>query len=164
MRHCGNCKQPGHYTSTCPQREKVEVAHAFLSKQKQKRQNKCGKCGRLGHNIRNCTLESSEQPREDNFRKTLKDIGREILEQQQKKIGKIDIDGVQPKKGLWVVNPLTKRVAGKISRIKKNGLLVIDKGKDCTFNTTQEAIIRSGYKYYQNKPQGEGWSWWPYFR
>lgn len=144
MRACSKCGQLGHNVKTCG-KVKVVKEPSF--------QRKCTKCQGFGHNSRTCL------GKEANERKTLLDKGLEILAQQNKKAERIEVDGVTPHRGLWLVNEKKKRCAGLISIIKKSGNIVWKDFDGVLVNSTQERIISAGYKYLFDKPEGEDWTY-----
>jgi hypothetical protein len=94
----------------------------------------------------------------DNGRKSLLQAGREIRERESAKIPRQAIDGVVPKRGLWLVNTNRRRVAGVISHIRKTGAVVWRDHEGVFVDSSQESIMRSGYKYLADLSQEkEGW-------
>src|SRR3990167_7842922 len=64
----------------------------------------CSNCKKPGHNVRRC-----------------RELGRQIIQEQNQKIDREpDQFGNLPKAGLWIISVERKKIAGKISQIKKN--------------------------------------------
>jgi len=116
-------------------KKKVEKASVKLSKNKRK----CSVCNKIGHNARTCPNKNKTQ---ENI-----PMGHQILQEQKKKIQRKDIDGIIPKKGMWLINPKTKKVAGKISYINKKGEIVWEDSLGTFITSSHETISNSGYKY-----------------
>lgn len=117
---------------------------------------KCGKCGGTGHNARTCKnnkTKDTEKP------KTYGEIGRKILAQNKQKTEKIEINGIKPQRGLWLVNKARKRVAGKIQLVRRKGVIVWKDFAGVFVNSEQQIIIDSGYSYFFVMPKGNGWKY-----
>jgi len=145
---CKKCGKLGHNVRTCG-KERVVYEPQF------KRQ--CQKCGNLGHNARTCGKVPHPEQEQVSERKTLVEIGRDLLEQEAVKAPRIPVDGTKPQKGLWLVNPDKKRCAGLIAYVKKSGKVVWRDFYGVFVDSSQASIIGSGYKYLEDKPTGDDW-------
>lgn len=97
----------------------------------------CSNCGVEGHNIRGC-----------------KSLGRQIIQQENQKIDRIPDDlGTIPKAGLWLINPGRKRIAGKISQVKKNGDIVWNDVYGTVIESTPETIKEGNYLFLELEPK-----------
>jgi len=97
----------------------------------------CGSCKKPGHNQRTC-----------------KQLGRQILEQENQKVDRQpDELGNIPKAGLWLISLERKKIAGKISQVKGNGM-VLWKGIYGELNEhSTEAIKESKYLFLELEPE-----------
>lgn len=115
----------------------------------------CKNCGKQGHYQKKCPNKSTTPAPENKDlgqgeRKTLKEIGREILEQQNQKVEREpDVLGTIPVKGLWIVNIKRRRVAGKISQIKKDGMILWTDAYGGFCETSPIVIKDAGYCYLE---------------
>lgn len=113
----------------------------------------CKCCGKQGHYQKKCPNKLSPAPENNSGqgeRKTLKDIGREILEQQNQVVERTPDDlGTIPKTGLWLVNVDRKRVAGKISQVKKDGTILWSDCWATLIESDPKTILAAGYKYLE---------------
>lgn len=118
----------------------------------------CSNCNKPGHYKPRCPNKLSPAPEnnisEQGERKTLKDIGREILEQQNQVFERIPDDfGTIPKTGLWLINLERKRIAGKISQIKKDGTILWSDCYSTLIESDPKMILEAGYKYLELESQ-----------
>lgn len=171
-RKCSICHQEGHYSSTCPiKKDAVDIAlevsehklksfnDKFPAREKKKKQRKCSICNTFGHNARGCP--NKNKPIEETLnidtvsissaarKRKEKQLGRQILEEQNKKVERVEVDGQIPKRGLWLVNTEKQKVAGKISKVKRDGTVL---WKDCLgaiIPTNQNTLIEQGYSYIE---------------
>jgi len=117
---------------------------------------KCSNCGEAGHYKKTCKKDQSQEEKSE--RKTLKEIGREILKTNQVKVARQPDDtGTIPVRGLWLVHPIKKRVLGKIAKVKKNGNVVWVGIYGAHVETNQGAIIDEGYQFIELEPFHLGW-------
>lgn len=107
----------------------------------------CKKCKLSGHNSATCKA-TAQTTNEESSGRSLKEIGRAILEKEEQKVPREpDLVGTIPEKGLWLINPVRKRIAGKISQIKKNGDILWIDAYGCFIETPPETIKEGGYLY-----------------
>ena len=149
MKVCSKCKQAGHNAATCGKERIVKPPPTF--------QRQCQQCLGYGHKKRTC-LGQAGKP-DNSTRKSLVDIGREILAEQKKKVERIEVDGITPATGLWLVNPTRKRCAGMISRVKRTGEILWHDFYGMNAYSKQKDLINDGYKYLADMPSGEDWSY-----
>lgn len=146
---CKKCGKLGHNARTCGKVRVIKVPQF---------KRRCHKCGNLGHNARTCgKVPHAEAPDETTERKTLVEKGREILEQEAVKAPRVPIDGTKPQKGLWLVNPTTKRCAGIIAYVRKAGDIVWRDFYGVFVESNQATVATAGYKYAEEKPIGDDW-------
>lgn len=114
----------------------------------------CRKCNLSGHNSATCKYVPCEsQP------KSLKEIGREILQQDSIKAPRIEIDGLTPRRGLFIINATKKRCAGKILRIKKNGNVLWQTFHGVIVESKQSVLIAEHYKYSVDIPKEKDYTY-----
>jgi len=140
-RTCGKCHKPGHNKATCGKEPKLKSVSTG--------NRACGNCGLPGHNRATCASESSE------YRETLKDQGRRILASERRAVDSVDVQGVTPRKGLWLLNTLRNRIAGQILDVKTNGQILWEDFAGVQVETEQNRLIDSGYQYADDIPVGE---------
>ena len=87
-------------------------------------------------------------------RKTDRVRGRELLAEWQGGKWGATIDGVRPRKGLWVVHPETEMVYGQILEVRSNGVVRVQ-GKLTRFNISPDKLINGGYRYAERAHMGE---------
>lgn len=144
---CQKCGKLGHNARTCG-KEKVAYQPTF--------QRQCGICQGFGHNARTCTgTPQVETVKRD----TLLEVGRQLLAQEAVKVERIEVDGVTPQRGLWLVNTEKKRCAGLISMVRKSGEIVWKDFDGTLIESAQTRLVDSGYKYLADKPVGSEWSY-----
>lgn len=102
----------------------------------------CGNCGQTGHNVRTC----KKQRQEDYLSSLPQEVDREA------------INGVKPKRGLWIVNPERQRIAGKILYVRKSGQVVYENKLGAHVESEQDTIERSGYQYVELEPKMLAWA------
>lgn len=125
---------------------------------------KCTNCQVAGHYAKCCPqTKKEESPKEVEVheRKTLKEIGREILAKEKDKTiqeREADLLGTIPEKGKWIVQPKKKIVRGKILNIKKNGNILYMDRFGAYIETAQKIFINEKYCYVDLEPQMLDWS------
>lgn len=117
----------------------------------------CRNCRKEGHYAKRCPGNSVPDPENINLeqsKKTLKEIGREILALENKKIDREpDEVGTLPRTGLWIVNLNKKRIAGKISQVKKDGS-ILWRGFYGDLNETPSEVFREAkYLFIDLEPE-----------
>lgn len=123
---------------------------------KKKRQVTCSVCNTVGHNARGCPSKNQpiiETKAETSFSKAKakqKELGHKILAEKKKKVEREEIDGLAPQKGLWIVHHLRKKIAGKISKVKRNGEVVWKSALGAIISTDQQKLIKEGYSYIKD--------------
>ena len=149
-RKCSICGISGHNAKTCKKNKEVK-----LESNKPKKR-KCSICSTYGHDARNCP--SKNKPIEEvlgiesisslpRAKKKEKELGYQILEEAKKKVDRVEVDGLMPQKGLWLVNFKRQKIAGKIVQVKRSGGVI---WKDCLgalITTPQETLIEKEYSY-----------------
>lgn len=114
----------------------------------------CGQCRMPGHNKATCKVvindTSNLVSEEAGTGRSLQEIGREILKQQNVVVERTpDEIGTIPRTGLWLVNLQRKRVAGKISQVKKEGTILWTDCWGCLIESEPETIKLGGYLYLE---------------
>jgi len=84
-----------------------------------------------------------------------KEVGRKLRADKRRKQEVKEIGGVLPARGMWLVNPKTRRVAGRILRVRKNGKIVVLSLYGSHVEHDQDAIINNGYQYTKGTPRGK---------
>jgi len=133
MRHCTKCGQPGHNARTCGQ------PRSTTDNDKQGR--RCSVCGEYGHNKATC-----------------KQFGREVLAEQTQKVDRIEVNGIVPQKGLWILSEIKKKIAGKIVQVKRDGRIVWKGINGICVTQQQEEIINNNYIYSELEPEMLLWN------
>jgi hypothetical protein len=121
-----------------------------------KKKRKCSICNTLGHNARTCP--EKDKPIEQSLnvkptstlseaKKKEKELGHSILAAQKKKVEREEINGLTPQKGLWVINSTSRKIAGKIVKVKRNGDIVWKSSSGASIVTNQQKIREEGYSY-----------------
>ena len=108
----------------------------------------CKNCGQSGHNRATCRAGKEELPEK-----------YKILQESRAKVERVEINGNIPQKGLWLVNPTTNRVAGKILFVKRKGQIVWSDFMAAQVESEQSTFIQSGYEYRNDLPTGEQWKY-----
>ena len=112
----------------------------------------CKNCSQPGHYTPRCPQTKIAQsilatPIESSGR-SLKEIGRAIIEKEQQVVPREpDMSGTIPSAGLWLVNVDRKRVAGKISQVKKDGTILWTDCWNCLIESSSAVIKAGGYRY-----------------
>lgn len=123
-----------------------------MAKGKAKGKRKCSLCEQPGHNVRNCPSKPKKpepvKPKKAG-RKTDKEIGRAILAKEGKKEARQEIAGLKPKTGLWIINVERKKIAGRITQVKRNGDIVRKTAHGATIATPQKLLKEEGYSYVE---------------
>ncbi len=110
----------------------------------EKKQRICSKCKKSGHNTRTCP--------------GIVPVGHQILIDEKKKAPRGEINGIKPKKGIWIINRDKKKIAGQIDFVKKSGIIVWRSiSVNALVESTQETLKGAGYEYSEEMPQGDGW-------
>ena len=118
----------------------------------------CSICRTSGHNKQTCKSEIAKQHLEDfekeqSKRKTLSEVGREIIAQENKVVDREPDDlGTLPQKGLWIVSLDRKRIAGKISQVKKDGTILWVDIYNCLIESSPQTIKKANYKFVELEP------------
>lgn len=82
---------------------------------------------------------------------TLRQKGRAIRQQEQRNLrNEATIDGVRPRKGLWIVHPGRGRVYGRIVRVKRDGTVVWVGEHKVPVRTRPATLINDGYAYREH--------------
>ena len=111
---------------------------------------KCGNCGKPGHYTPRCTENNNVSAPVEEKEKTVYDVGREILQKQNQVVDRVPDDyGTIPKTGLWLINLERKRIAGKISQVKKNGDILWCDVYGGFVESTPQTIKDGGYLYLE---------------
>lgn len=112
----------------------------------------CKNCGRAGHYAKTCTNNdlSTLPPEKVETGRSLREIGQKIIEQENAVVERVPDDfGTIPAAGLWLVNFARRRVAGKISQVKKTGEILWVDCWGCSVESDPKTIQDGGYKYVQ---------------
>lgn len=111
---------------------------------------KCGICGKSGHNARTCKHKRGQEEIP---------ARHQILFDSQKKKNRrdLEINGIVPKRGLWLINRNKRKIAGKVKFVRKSGIIVWEDGGGMLVDSTHDTIVSSGYEFSYNKPVDEGW-------
>lgn len=93
----------------------------------------------------------------------LKEEGRAILAEKRKKVARdtLAINDMLPNRGLWVANVKTRRVAGIIDIVRRNGAIVILDAIGIRVDQTSDKLRNNGYAFYRSKPSGKSWEFLP---
>lgn len=112
----------------------------------------CKRCGQNGHYQKCCPnndLSTLNLEKVDTG-KSIRDIGRAILEKENAVVERVPDDlGTVPQKGLWLVNVDRKRVAGKISQVKKTGEILWSDCYSALIESDPKMILAAGYRYLE---------------
>lgn len=116
----------------------------------------CKTCGNSGHNSRTCGRVKTENPVETT--QPQPETPTEALV--------ANLDGhrtiaqyAEPKRGLWVVNPSRKRVAGKILYVKAdNKTFVYVDGYTAHHESIVDKVQAAGYQFVELEPFMLYWS------
>lgn len=120
---------------------------------------KCGVCGKKGHNARTCPRNKKVELEPINVQPVIsfsdaqakkKEQAHKILKEQNQKVERQEIDGLIPVAGLWIVNIKRKRIAGKITQVKRNGEVTYHTALGASVSTAQERLKEAGYSYIQD--------------
>ena len=122
---------------------------------------KCSICHKPGHNSRTCSkrLQKSTNSEPIDIQPVIsfsdaqtkkKEQAHKLLQQQNQKVERQEIDGLLPAAGLWIINYKTKRIAGKITQVKRNGDVTYHTSLGASVSTKQEDLKKYGYSYIQD--------------
>lgn len=120
---------------------------------------KCGVCGKKGHNARTCPRNKKVELEPIDVQPVIsfsdaqakkKEQAHKLLQQQNQKVERQEIDGLLPAAGLWIINYKTKRIAGKITQVKRNGDVTYHTSLGASVSTKQEDLKKYGYSYIQD--------------
>jgi hypothetical protein len=106
----------------------------------------CGNCGKTGHNARTCGRIDRNQKAEsetENIEPNVNEAASSVEYNSDPDNPYFD----QPKRGLWVVSPARKRIAGKILYVKSTGEVVYENVFGAHVESKQETIAEAKYKY-----------------
>lgn len=123
----------------------------------------CGNCGQAGHYKSTCKNSKTEEVSTSSSARTLQEKGREILAEKRRK-NKALVGERKAERGLWIVNPERKRIAGQIARVKRSGVIVWREKEHIldieyfTVKSKPETLERSGYILSDKCPQDIEWS------
>src|SRR3990167_6685990 len=112
----------------------------------------CKNCGKDGHYSKTCrnNILSTLEPEKVDTGRSLREIGQKIIDQENAVVERIPDDlGTVPAKGLWLVNLDRKRVAGKISQVKRDGTILWCDVWGCLIESEPKTIQAGGYKYLE---------------
>ena len=109
----------------------------------------CSKCKQAGHNARTCTTPVNANPEIIVKTSKMVELGHKIIEAENKVEERVEIGGILPAKGLWILNLKTKRVAGRISKVKQNGDIIYRSSLGAIMTTPQNKFIDEGYVYFE---------------
>jgi hypothetical protein len=109
---------------------------------------RCSRCHRTDHNVRTCKVELNPELKLD-IRPISKELelGHKILAEQRKIVEREEINGVLPNAGYWIISPKRKKIAGKISSVKRNGEIVWKSSLGAVMTTKQSLFSQSDYCY-----------------
>ena len=102
--------------------------------------SKCGKCQQPGHNARSCVTKE-----------------REAIKKPKGKPERLEIEGVIPKKGLWIIHEEKSIVVGKIRKIAVSGKIHYTAVSGAQVKTAQEDFLKGGYTYTEIEPSHLKW-------
>lgn len=100
----------------------------------------CGICHKVGHDSRNCTSKQ-----------------REEIQKAKEEPERLEIEGVIPKKGLWIFHEKKKIVVGKIRKVSPFGDIHYTDPGGAQVETKQEAFLKGGYTYSEFEPYHFKW-------
>ena len=111
-------------------------------KAEEKKQRVCGKCHKPGHNAQRCDL--------------LKEKAK--IEKKKEEPERIAIEGIAPKKGLWIVHPDKEIVVGKIRKVDSvTSELHYTAVCGVQVKSSQENFLKGGYTYTDIEPSHLKW-------
>ena len=116
----------------------------------------CKNCGKDGHYAKTCSNNdlSTLEPEKVETGRSLREIGQKILKQENTVVERApDALGTVPAKGLWLVNLDRKRIAGKISQVKKTGEILWIDHWNCLIESSPETIKAGGYLFIDLEPK-----------
>jgi len=96
---------------------------------------KCSICRKQGHNARGCVTKQ-----------------REEIQKAKEAPERLEIDGIVPKKGLWIFHDKKHIVVGKIRKVTPFGEIHYTDALGTQVVTKQEAFLKGGYTYSEFEP------------
>jgi hypothetical protein len=100
----------------------------------------CSRCGKPGHRKSTCV-----------------EIEREEAKKAKEEPDRLEIDGVVPKKGLWVLHEKKEIIVGKIRKITPTGEIHYTNPGGCQIFSKQENFLKGGYTYRDLEPEHLKW-------
>jgi hypothetical protein len=149
---CSVCGGKSHNSRTCKESKKPDKPKG----------RKCSICNTFGHYASTCPNKDKpviEAPSSFSAAKQKKkELGHQLLKEKNKKVDRVEVDGLTPQKGLWLVNFKRKKIAGKIVQVKRNGSVVWKCALGALNTTPQERLIEMEYSYIQDlEPEMLNW-------
>jgi hypothetical protein len=104
----------------------------------------CSKCGLAGHYSSTCGTKTVIQTATE--------------EVPTEKVNAVPVESTsddgtttfsKPRKGLWLANQTSKKVAGKIMYVKSDGTVVYESPLGASVESSPETIVDAGYTYVE---------------
>lgn len=91
---------------------------------------------------------------------TLVEKGRTLMAERSLDLrGECVLDGVKPRRGMWLVHRGRQRCYGMVLRVRKTGHVVTTGGFGTQPELLGSMLNEGGYSYASERPTGEGWSY-----
>jgi len=80
--------------------------------------------------------------------------GHELLEKERTRVECETVGGVKPARGLWVFHPEKRKLAGRITMVRRTGAIVLRNYFGALFETTGDKLDTNGYTLAEQLPEG----------
>jgi len=125
----------------------------------------CSLCHAAGHYSKTCTTGKTQQEPNYNVTGTFPasslgptvPIVKSVVNALDAVIDENEIVFVKPRKGLWIVNEQTKKIAGKILCVRGDGTVVYENYLGATVDSSPETILSSNYTFVDLQPTMLSW-------
>ncbi len=147
-RLCGNCKQTGHYASTC---KNVKVENPNVLPPPATVQGNAAKVeAKIEAPAPTLPLPTPSPAAMARGFERLRQATNEATAAQAVADAQ---ESLEPRKGLWVVSTTRKRIAGKILQVKSGGEVLYENMFGAHMESPPQKILDSGYAFVELEPR-----------